>query len=126
MGLALNARGPDGAGWEESMTELVTEQRAAALLQVSVKCLQGWRPAVREARPVRALWGAGARGLRAVRRPNLDQRSGRALRGPLPHPCRVLARENRARADPGTVRSARPAPQAPLGFTACLRGAYIF
>ena len=25
------------------MTELVTEQRAAALLQVSVKCLQGWR-----------------------------------------------------------------------------------
>ena len=25
------------------MTELVTEQRAAALLHVSVKCLQGWR-----------------------------------------------------------------------------------
>jgi hypothetical protein len=25
------------------MTELVTEQRAAALLQVSVKCLQSWR-----------------------------------------------------------------------------------
>jgi hypothetical protein len=30
-------------GQEECVTELVTEQQAAGLLRVSVKCLQGWR-----------------------------------------------------------------------------------
>ena len=36
-------RGANGRGPGEHVIELVTEQRTAALIHVSVKCLQSWR-----------------------------------------------------------------------------------
>jgi hypothetical protein len=104
--------------------ELRNERQTAALLHASVKSLQGWRvhgrrPAVRDTRPVRALCGAGPRGLRPGRPPHRHERSGRGTSRPDSYPRRSPIRANgvraRARASRPSSPPARPryAPRPP-------------
>ena len=89
MGVAREVGGTCGAGpagREEHVTELVTEQQAAALLHVSVKCLQGW-PSRGGGPPFVKLGQSGAMGSR-ISNPSCGPPSGPRLA--------ILARPPRA------------------------------